>query len=270
MSESEILDGRVEYVDVGLPFTPSLEQAYDTQPTYRLIIDVSESSALGFLELGYYIKLNYGVYFIRKKIISVFTNSQTERVLQYLKKTQKEFTVDVLNDKTVSGHQHVEFYDVSFNSGIYSVRDFQVFKGLWQEIEFELYENTYSPSIVRFTGERLIWYTKLMPQHSLTFSDVGKIRLDYVTSQGHLEVYKLHTEGQFTLPSYLYSVKQSLMFFNHEIKGGLDVIRLGSERRIIAIGKETQIISQDHDPITLQAGQYLLWHPRPQQQNKVD
>ena len=60
MSE-EVLGGRVEIYDIGLPFTPSLKQAYDTQPTYRLIIDVSESASLGFFEQGYFIKLNYGV-----------------------------------------------------------------------------------------------------------------------------------------------------------------------------------------------------------------
>jgi len=60
-----------------------------------------------------------------------------------------------------------------------------------------------------------------------------------------------------------------MRIFNHEIQGKLDVIPLGSERRIIALSSENQIVSQDHDPITLQAGQYLLWHPRPQK-NRVD
>jgi len=269
MSESEILGGRVEYVDVGLPFTPSLEQAYDTQPTYRLIIDVSESSALGFLELGYYIKLNYGVYFIRKKIISVFTNAQTERVFQFLKKTGVEFVVSVYRDKTVSGHQFVETTDIDFDKGIYTLSDYAVYRSLWQTIEGELYENKYSPSIARFTGERLIWYVKLLPTHSLTFTDVAKMTLNYVQSQGHLEIYKISFNGQFTLPNYLYSVREGLRFFNHSINGKLDVIPLGSERRIIALSSENQIVSQDHDPITLQAGQYLLWHPQPQK-NRVD
>ena len=109
-----------------------------------------------------------------------------------------------------------------------------------------------------------------MPQHSLAFSDVGKIRLNYLDSQGHLEIYKVEKEGEFVLPIYLFSVRNGMRIFNHEIQGKLDVIPLGSERRIISVGKETQILSSDHDPVTLDVGQYLLWHPRPQQQNKVD
>jgi hypothetical protein len=267
MSE-EVLGGRVEKADFYLPFTPSLEQGYDTNPTYRLLIDVSESSAMGELQQGYYLKVNESVYFIIKKFIHVFTNSQTERVFQFLKKTQAQFTVDVLNDKTVSGHQYVQFYDVTFNSGIYTLRDFQVFKGLWQTVEGELYENLYSPSMVRFTGERLIWYCKLMPEHSLQFTHVAKITLNDVAKQGHLEVFGIEKDEQFTIPSYLYSSRKSLRFFNHEIKDKVDVILLGSERRIISVPQETQVVSNDHEPLTLQVGQYLLYHPRPR--DRVD
>jgi len=268
MSE-EVLSNRVEIADIGLPFTPSLQESYDTNPMYRLILDIKESSSLGFLERGYYIKLNYGVYFIRKQIISVFTNSQTERVMQFLKKTKSEFVVSVYHNATISGHQRVELNGVDTDKGIYTVREFSVYHSLWQEIEYELYENLYSPSITRFTGERLIWYAKLLPQHSLTFTQVGKIRLQYVGAQGHLEIYKIEKEVDFVLPVYLFSTRESLRFYNHEIHQKLDVIPLSSERRVIALGKETQIVSNDHDPITLEAGQYLLWHPRPQQQ-KVD
>jgi len=264
MSE-EITSSRIEKANLFLPFTPSLTEAYDTQPIFRVVLDVSESSAMGYLQSGYYIKLNESLYFIRKKAISVFTNSQTERVLEYLKKTKAQFTVDVYRDKTLSGHQFIQTTDVSFNSGIYTVREFQVFRSLWQVVEGELYENLYSPSIARFTDSRLIWYAKLLPQHSLAFTDVGKITLEQVATQGHLEVYKLQTEGEFTIPSYLYSVREDLRFFNHEVKGKLDVIPLGSERRIIAIARETQVVSNDHETITLQAGQYLLYHPRPTQ-----
>jgi len=68
---------------------------------------------------------------------------------------------------------------------------------------------------------------------------------------------------------YLFSSKESLRFYNHEVQGKIDVISLGSERRIISIAKETQVISTDHDPINLDVGQYLLFHPKPQKQ-KVD
>jgi len=265
MSSEETLSSRVETVDVGLPFTPSLSEGYDTQPIYRIVIDVSESSAMGWLQSGYYIKLNDTTYFIRKKEISVFTNTQTEKVLSFLRKTKKEFTIDVLHDETNSGHQFVQLNDISFNSGIYTVRDFQVNRSLWQEIEGELYENLYSPSMARFTDNRLAWYAKLMPEHSLTFTQAGKIRLQYVDNQGHLEVYRIEKEGDFVIPVYLFSTRESIKFFNHEIHQKLDVIPLGSERRIIALGKETQIVSNDHDPINLDVGQYLLFHPRPQQ-----
>ncbi len=268
MSE-EITSGRVEKADIFLPFTPSLSEAYDTQPIYRLQVDVSESSAMGELQLGYYIKLNESVYYIIKKFIHVFTNSQVERVFEYLKRTNREFTVDVRRDKTNSGHQYVEFHDVSFNNTIYTIRDYKVFRSLWQLIEGELYENLYSPSMERYTDTRLIWYAKLLPQHSLTFTAVGKIVLNYVTSQGHLEVYKIEREGEFVIPNYLFIPRENLRFYNHEITQKLDVIPLGSERRIIAVANEIQIKSEDHETINLDAGQYLLWHPRPQQ-NRVD
>jgi len=268
MSE-EILSGRIEKADISLPFSPSLQESYDTQPIFRVVLDVSESSALGALELGYYIKVNESVFFVRKKSISVFTNAQTERVLQFLKKTQTQFTINIRHDKTNSGHQYVELTDISDNSGIYTVREFQVFRSLWQTIEGELYENMYSPAMARFTDSRLIWYTKLMPERSVAFTHASKITLNYVDSQGHLEVYKLEKEGEFVIPNYLFAPRENPRFYNHEIRGKLDVIPLGVERRIIAIPKETQIISEDHDPITLDAGQYLLFHPRPQK-NRAD
>jgi hypothetical protein len=270
MSEENILSGRIEKADVFLPFTPSLTEGYDSTPMFRILINVSESASMGRLQLGHYIKINDTTYYIKKKEVSVFTNTEAERVLQYLKRTQREFTIDVRRDKTNSAHQYVEFHDVSFNNTIYTIRDYKVYRSLWQLIEGELYENLYSPSMERYTDTRLIWYAQLLPQHTLTFSEAGKIKLIYKESQGHLEIYKIEREGEFVLPIHLYSSRENLRFYNHEINGKLDVIPLGSERRIIALGKETQIVSEDHDPVTLDVGQYLLFHPRPQQQNKVD
>jgi len=263
MSEEQIPGGRVEKADIFLPFSPSLNEAYDTQPTLRVVIDVSESSAMGFLQRGFYLKINDTTYFIRKKEISVFTNSQVSRVLEFLMKTKREFTIDVRRDRTVSGHQYVQLTDIGLDKCIYTLSDYRVFNSLWQEIEFELYENTYSPSMARFTGERLIWYTKLLPQHSLVFTNMGKMVLNYMVSQGHLEIYRIEKEGEFVIPVYLFSSKESLRFYNHEVQGKIDVIPLGSERRIISIAKETQVISTDHDPINLDVGQYLLFHQRP-------
>jgi len=269
MSEEQIPGGRVEKADIFLPFSPSLNEAYDTQPTLRVVIDVSESASLGILQKGYYIKFNETTYFIRKKAISVFTNTQTERVMSFLKKTQREFSVDVRRDKTVSGHQYVELTDIDLDKGIYTLSEFNVYRSIWQEIEGELYENKYAPSMARFIDTRLVWYARLLPQHSLTFSDVGKIVLNYVTSQGHLEVYRIEREGEFVLPIYLFTERESMQFFNHTINSKLDVMPLGAERRIISIAKETTITSNDHEPITLDVGQYLLFHPRPHK-HKVD
>jgi len=267
MSEAEILS-ETQIMNIGFPFTSELNEAYDTQPTFRILIDVSESCSMGWFQHGYYIKFNDSVYFIRKKAVSVFYNTQTERLLEFLKRTKREFTVDVKRDKTNSGHQYVQFDDIDFNKGIYTLIDFKVFRSLWQIIEFELYEKSNFPSIARFTGDRLIWYAKVLPKHSLVFTDVAKIKLNEVAKQGHLKVYKIEKDEQFTFPYYLYKTSESLRFFNHEIHQKLDVIPLGSERRIISIPKEAQIVSDDHDPITLPEGLYLLFHPRPQ--DRVD
>jgi hypothetical protein len=267
MSE-EVLGGRTEIVDIGLPFTPELNEAFDSTPMFRLILDVKESSSLGYLEKGYFIKLNYGVYFIRKQIISVFTNTQSERVFQFLKKTNREFIISVNHDRTNSGHQYVQLYEVELDKGFYTITDYAVHRSIWQEIEGELFENKYTPSVARFTDNRLTWYIKLLPQHSLEFSEVGKLTLEYLTSQGHLEIYRIKQPESFSIPYYLYTERNNLTMFNHEIQGRLDVIKLGSERRIVYIKEDTQVNSQDHDPVTLQAGQYMLWHPKPQQ--KVD
>ena len=269
MSEENILSGRVEVVDVALPFTPSLTEGYDSTPMHRLVIDVRESCAMGLFQRGYYLKLNDSIYYVKKKEIAVFTNTQVEKVLLFLKKAGLEFTIDVRRDKTNSGHQHVEFNGVSFNSSVYTIHSYSVNRSLWQDIEYVLFENRYSPSMVRYTGERLIWYAKLLPQHSLAFTQVGKLRLQYVTAQGHLEIYKIEREGEFVLPIYLFSERESMRFYNHEITQKVDVIPLGSERRIISLSEDTEIKSEDHETIRLPLGQYLLFHPRPQQ-HRVD
>jgi hypothetical protein len=263
MSEQNVLNERTEKVDVGLPFTPELNEAYDTNPIFRVMLDVSYSRTMGLLQKGFYVKLNDSVYYIAKQTVEVMTNTQTEKVLEFLKKTQTEFTIDIYNDKTISGHQYIQVHDVDFNSGLYTLRDFKVFKSIWQEIEGELYENKYSPSIARFTSDRLIWYAQLLPEHSLQFTQVATISLSFVDNQGHLQIFKIVKEGEFEFPSYLYSFRKSFRFFNHEINQAIDVIPLGSERRIISISKDMQITSSNHEPITLPQGQYLLFHPRP-------
>ena len=269
MSE-EYLSSRVEKADIFLPFTPSLTESYETQPIFRILIDVSESCSMGWFQQGYYIKFNDSVYFIRKKSVSVFYNTQTQRLLEFLKRTHAQFTMDVRRDSTASGHQYVGFTDVSFNTEIYTVRDYNVYRSLWQLVEGELYENIYSPSIARFTDSRLIWYVKLFPEHSLQFTQVATILLTEVATQGHLQLFKITKDENFVFPSYLYRARKHMQFFNHQIDETIDIIPLGLERRIIALSKETKITSQDHESITLQPGQYLLFHPRPRPRDRVD
>jgi len=261
MSEESVLSGRVEQATISL--LASTEEAYDTQPIFRVVLDVSGSKSMGYLEQGYYVKVNEGVYFVRKKIIDVSTNSQTEKVLEFLKRTQAQFTIDIKNDKTLSGHQYIQVHDVDFNSVLYTLKNFRVFHSLWQIVEGELYENMYEPEITRFTESRLIWYLRLFPEHSLLFKQVGNISLEFAERQGHLQVFRIIKDEQFVFPGYLYSVRKHLKFFNHEINETVDVIPLGGERRIISLSKEVQITSSNHDPITLPQGQYLLFHPRP-------
>ena len=97
------------------------------------------------------------------------------------------------------------------------------------------------------------------------FTNVGKIVLNYIQSQGHLEIYRIEREGEFVLPIYLFSERNGMRFYNHEITQKVDVIPLGSERRIISLSEDTEIKSEDHETIRLPLGQYLLFHPRPQQ-----
>jgi len=243
-------------------------EVMDTIPIYRILLDVSYGNSMGYFQSGYYIKLNERLYFIRKKEISIITNSQTERVLEFLKRTQAQFTIDVNNDKTLSGHQYLEINEITYNTRLYTVRDYRVHKSLWQEIERELYESKYSPSIARFTSGRLIWYVELFPEHSLQFTQVTTISLSFVGNQGHLQVFKM--PEVYTLPYYFYSQRKKLTFFNHEVKGDMYVIPLGSERRIVKLSEQTTITSPDHDPVVLPAGEYLLFHPRPRPDDAVD
>jgi len=262
MSES-VLDGRTEIVNVGLPFTSDVNHAYDPQPKFRVVLDVSYGRSMGLFQKGYYIQLNDSIYYIAKQTVEVMTNTQTERVLEFLKRTQMPFTIVVYNDKTISGHQYLEINDITYNTFLYTVRDYKVNRGLWQEVEGELFQKTYYPTIARFTSNRLIWYVELFTEHSLSFSKIANISLSQVATQGHLQVFRIIKDEQFVFPGYLYSVRKHLKFFNHEINETVDVIPLGGERRIIAIPKETKITSEDHEAVTLPQGQYLLFHPRP-------
>jgi len=265
MSE-EILSGRVEILDFALQ--ASGEEVL-TSPVYRLVIDVSYGSSVGSLQLGFYVKVNDSVHFVVKQAIDVATIDQTERVFTFLAKTKIPFTVSVRHRETLSAHQYVDLFDATTDKEFYSVREFRVFRSLWRDVEYELFENLYTPSMARFTGDKLDWYVKLMPEGLLKFKENASISTTYVTSQGHLDVYKITVSDPFAFPSNLYSRRRKLTFFNHSIEADMNIIPLGPEMRIVNLSRETNITSPDHETILLYAGEYLLIHPRPRR-DRVD
>ena len=266
MSEQNILSGRVEKFDFS--FQASDGETFDVSPIYRLVVDVSFGSSVGSLQRGFYVTVNNSVYFVVKQAIDVATVNQAERVFTFLAKTKFPFTISVRHDETRSGHQYVDLFDVTTDTEFYSVQEFKVFRSLWRNIEYELFENKYSPAMARFSGDKLDWYVKLNPESSLKFKEDTNISTTYVTSQGHLDVYKI-IGGPYAFPSNLYSRRRKLTFFNHSIEGDMYVIPLGPEMRIVHLREETQISSPDHETVHLDVGEYLLIHPRPRR-DRVD
>jgi len=251
---------KIEKFNFGFQSTDG--EVFDTSPIYRLVIDVSYGSSLGSLQLGSYVTVNNNVYFVVKQAIDVATVNQAERVFTFLAKTKFPFTISIRHDETRSGHQYVDLFDVTTDTEFYSVQEFKVFRSLWRNIEYELFENKYSPAIVRFSGDKLDWYVKLNPESSLKFKEDTNISTTYVTSQGHLDIYKI-IGGPYAFPSDLYSRRRKLTFFNHTIEGDMNIIPLGPEMRIVHLREETQISSPDHETVYLDVGEYLLIHPRP-------
>jgi len=250
-------------------FQASDGEVVDTSPIYRLVVDVSYGSSVGALQRGFYVKVNNSVYFVVKKAIDVKTVDEAEKVFAFLAKTKLPFTISVRHDETLSAHQVVSLYDVSVDTEFYSVREFKVFRSLWRDIEYEIFEYKYSPAMTRFTSDKLDWYVKLMPEYSLKFKQVSSISATYITSQGHLDVFKIISDDPYAFPDYLYSRRRKLTFFNHVIEGDSNVIPLGPEIRIVNLSRETNITSPDHETILLYAGEYLLVHPRPKR-DEVD
>jgi len=265
MSE-EILSGRVEKFDFS--FQASDGETFDVSPIYRLVVDVSFGSSVGSLQRGFYVVVNNSVYFVVKQAIDVATVDQTERVFAFLAKTRIPFTISVRHDETLSAHQYIDLFDITTDKVFYNVVEFKVFRSLWRDVEYELFENKYSPAMARFTGDKLDWYVKLNPESSLKFKEDTNISTTYVASQGHLDVYKI-IGGPYAFPSNLYSRRRKLTFFNHTIEADMYVIPLGPEMRMVNLSRETYINSPDHETIHLYAGEYLLIHPRPKR-DRVD
>ena len=260
MSEQNIMSGRVEKLDFS--FLASNWEVVDTSPIYRLVVDVSFGRSVGALQRGFYVKVNDSIYFVVKQAIDVATVDEAERVFTFLAKTRIPFTISVRHDETLSAHQYVDLFDITTDKVFYNVVEFKVFRSLWRDVEYELFENKYSPAMARFTGDKLDWYVKLNPESSLKFKEDTDISTTYVDSQGHLDVYKIIGDPS-AIPSNLYSRRRKLTFFNHVIEGYLNVIPLGSEMRIVKLPRETYVNNPDHKTIHLDAGVYLLVHPRP-------
>ena len=243
-------------------FQASDGEVFDTSPIYRLVVDVSFGSSVGSLQRGFYITVNNNVYFVVKQAIDVATVNQAERVFTFLAKTKFPFIISIRHDETRSGHQYVDLFDVTTDNRFYSVVEFKVLRNLWRDVEYELFENKYSPAMARFTSGKLDWYVKLMPEGSLKFKQASDISTTYVTSQGHLDIYKI-IGGPYAFPSNLYSRRRKLTFFNHTIEADMYVIPLGPEMRIVHLREETTVTSPDHETVYLDVGEYLLIHPRP-------
>jgi len=217
--------------------------------------------------VGSTFKVNNSVYFVVKQAIDVATVDQTERVFAFLAKTRIPFTISVRHDETLSAHQYVDFFDITTDKVFYNVVEFKVFRSLWRDVEYELFENKYSPAMARFTGDKLDWYVKLNPESSLKFKEDTNISTTYVASQGHLDVYKSSVGP--TLSRATCIPDAGSWFFNHTIEADMYVIPLGPEMRIVHLREETQISSPDHETIHLDVGEYLLIHPRPRR-DRVD
>jgi hypothetical protein len=264
MSETnEALDERVDTYSIGLQ---AVGEMTETQPIYRIVIDVSYSNALGQFQSGYYIQFYSNIHFIAKKSIEVTTNSEAEKVFAFLQKTQAPFTIYIRRKQTLSAHQYIQAYDIENDAQLYELKEYSVIKGLWQTIEGVLYQNKWYTTLSKWIGDRLVWYANLQPVYPVKFKQVSTISVKFFDSQGHLEIFKIIANEPYAFPSYLYSERKKMTFFNHTVNGLQQVIPLGAERRILHVGEETTITSPDHLSITLPVGEYLLFHPRPREQ----
>jgi len=238
-------------------------------PVFRLVLSVAYGSALGKLQKGYYVKLNDLIYFVSQQTIQVDTTEQATKVFAFLQKTQIPFTVTLKCEKTCSGYQYVRLNDVVSDT-FYTLKQFQVFRGMWREIEGAIHQTSY-PSITRFSGGKLDWVLELQSEYKLSFTQGSVISATLFATQGHLQVLKLNYSDVFAIPYYLYSKRKQVTLFNHSLQGDLVVIPLGIERKIIKVLNETtEVTSPDHEPVNLPQGEYLLFHPIPRPDNAVD
>ena len=255
-----------------LNFTLSV-QALDGEvlpsAVFRIELNISYGASVGRFQKGYYVKFNDNVYFVSQSSIQVSTLNEAEKLFAFLQKTQVPFTVNIRHEQTRSGYQYFRLSDINLDSSLYILKTFKIFRGLWREIEGALYQNK-NVSIARFSDGKLDWSIELNQYGRLSFTQGSTISATPFANQGHLQIFTLNYSDVFAIPYYLYTSKEVKMF-NHSIKKDVAVIPLGIERKIIKVTSETtQVISEDHDPINLPQGEYLLFHPIPRPQDAVD
>jgi hypothetical protein len=255
----QFLENRAE--KIAFAFQAINGEIFDT-PVYRLVIDMSYGAFVGKFQKGYYITFN-NKYFVVKSSVDINTPLEAEKVFTFLSKTKTPFTISVRHEKTLSNIQYVVLSDIVDDSRLYTIKQFNVFKGLWRTIEGAIHQTSYYPNISRFTGEKLDWYLELYTENTISFNYCSDISATYINSQGHLDIYKLKSSEEIVFPSYLYKKAKDLMFYNHVIQGNISFIPIGVEQKIIYVQSDTKITSSDHEEIVIPLGEYLLVHPKP-------
>jgi len=231
---------------------------------FRLVLSVAYGASVGRFQKGYYVSVNNNIYFVSQQAIEITTVEQATKLFAFLQKTQVPFTVSVKHEQTRSGYQYVQLHYINLDSQLYTLKQFQAFRGLWRTIEGALHQPK-NPEIARVSGGKLDWVAELKPEHKLSFTQPSVISTSLFTTQGHLQVLKLAYDDVFAIPYYLYTKCREVKIFNHSLQGDLVVIPLGLERKIIKVLSETTITSEDHEPMHLPQGEYLLFHPIPRQ-----
>lgn len=83
---------------------------------------------------------------------------------------------------------------------------------------------------------------------------VKTVQAEPTLTQGHLEIY------QIELPDYIEFYEYPFYLYNHYIEGKIPLIH-ANDGIIIKIENQVEIKSNNHNPILLDPGTYLLVHP---------
>lgn len=75
------------------------------------------------------------------------------------------------------------------------------------------------------------------------------------TTQGHLEVYRINE-----VPDYLEFYEHPLSIYNHYAEGKVKLL-YAEDGILVNVDNQLEIKSEDHNPVVLEKGIYLLVHP---------